>query len=367
MCYNGGMKLSRSVEKVLMLLTAFLLVFVLTFVANKSGLRAVAENEEGTFVLSESNFVTFYDNGKKLTVRTDAKTVGEAIARAGITLGDADIVEPAMEEAINSDNYFINIYRARPVVVKDGKIERYVMTASYDLKTIAKQAGSVVYDGDEVRVLQNKNFLETGVATVYEIIRNGGRIVTEEIEIPFGEQTVKDYNLAPGVREVRQLGEVGIRVMSYEVFYENGVEVKRDLLSEEIKREPVDRIVAVGASEIERHPLTAAMGRNRYTVRKPDGTIIERQETYYDLDMRRVMANAARVCGVANYYTVRADGVKVDADGYVLVAANLGRYPRCSVVETSLGLGKVYDTGTFAEANPEQFDIATDWTNRNGQ
>lgn len=360
------MKLSRNMEKVLVLATVFILVFVLAFAAGKSNFRTFAENEDGTFALSESNFVTFYDNGEKLTVRTDAKTVGEALERAGIILNKSDIVEPAIGEAINSDNYFINIYRSRPVVVKDGQTEKYIMTASYDLKTIVKQAGSVAYDGDEIRILKNENFLEAGAVTVYEIIRNGGRIVTEEAEIPFGEQTIKDYNLAPGVREVRQLGEVGVKELKYEVFYENGVEVKRELLSEEVKHEPVDRIVAVGASEIERRPLTAAMGRNRYTVRKSDGAIVERQETYYDLNMWRVMANAARVCGVANYYTVRADGVKVDAEGYVLVAADLSRYPRCSVVETSLGLGRVYDTGSFALTNPEQFDIATDWTNHNG-
>lgn len=28
---------------------------------------------------------------------------------------------------------------------------------------------------------------------------------------------------------------------------------------------------------------------------------------------------------------------------------------------------KVYDTGGFAANNPEQFDIATDWSNRNGR
>ena len=93
----------------------------------------------------------------------------------------------------------------------------------------------------------------------------------------------------------------------------------------------------------------------------------ERKETYYDLNMQRVMENAVRLCGAKPTYRVREDGVKVDADGYVLVAANLSKYPRCSTVETSLGPGKVYDTGDFARANPEQFDIATDWTNHNGK
>ena len=76
------------------------------------------------------------------------------------------------------------------------------------------------------------------------------------------------------------------------------------------------------------------------------------------------MGVVIRNCGTS--YSVRADGVKVDQDGYVLVAANLSRYPRCSVVETSLGAGKVYDTGGFAAGNPEQFDLATDWSDHNG-
>ena len=78
------------------------------------------------------------------------------------------------------------------------------------------------------------------------------------------------------------------------------------------------------------------------------------------------MSGVMGMCGGGSY-SVREDGVKVDQDGYVLVAANLSRYPRCSIVETSVGLGKVYDTGGFAASNPEQFDIATDWSNHDGR
>ena len=114
------------------------------------------------------------------------------------------------------------------------------------------------------------------------------------------------------------------------------------------------------------HPLTVSMGVNQYTT-TVNGVTVERKETYYDLPMSGVMSLNARTCGVPATYTVRADGAKVDADGYVLVAANLSRYPRCSIVETSLGPGKVYDTGGFAAHNPEQFDLATDWSNGDGR
>ena len=362
------MKLDRKFDKIMLLATVFLLSAVLgATLAKNAMVNTYAENESGIYEEQDEYFVTFYDDGQKLTVKTNARTVREALEKANYKINISDRVEPALDTKIDSNNFFINIYRSRPVLVKVGMFEKYLMTASHDARTIAEEAGLTIYDGDEIKVVENGDFLESGVQFAYEIKRNGGRTVTVDTEIPFNEQTVKDYNLAPGQREVRQLGEVGLKTSNYEVLYVDGVEVSRNLISEAVVREPVDRIVAVGASLIERRPLTAGMGVNIYTVNKGSGVVVERRETYYDLDMGIVMNAAARTCGVAPTYTVREDGAKVDADGYVLVAANLSRYPRCSMVETSLGPGKVYDTGGFASANPEQFDLATDWTNHNGR
>lgn len=356
------MRLSKKFDKALVMMSILSigLLFVLAISAMSRSTFAESNNLESVSVDNELRYVTFYDANQKLTVRTESKTVGEALNRAGITLNKGDKVEPSLNSEINADNFFINIYRARPVLIKDGLSEMYLMTASYDKKEIAKEAGLTVYDGDEIKLIPNANFLETGAASVYSIKRNGGRVITEEEEIPFAEEKVKDYNIAPGSTEVRQLGEIGTKKITYKVQYVNNVEVSRELVSEEIVREPVKRIVAVGASAIEKSPLTASKGVNIYTV-NVNGRVVERKETYYDLPMSGVM----RACG-GGTYSVRADGAKVDQDGYVLVAANLGRYPRCSIVETSLGAGKVYDTGGFAASNPEQFDLATDWSNRNG-
>ncbi len=360
------MKLARRVDKALVLITTFILAMFFTVFFMKNINNKTYAETEGVYKESDEYFVTFYDDGKKLTVKTKETTVKEALLRANISVEPTDIVEPSLDTVIDG-TFYVNIYRARPVVLIDGKVTKYVMTASYDVKQIAKMAKMTIYDGDEVKMVPNTNFLEMGAASVYEIKRSGGRQVTEENEIMFDEELVKDYNLEPGTREVRQYGEVGIKTSVYNVLYNDGKEASRELVSETITKEPVTRIIAVGASEIERTPLTARRGRNIYTVHKEDGRIIERQETYYDLPMGLVMERAAMFCGVKGEYVVREDGVKVDMDGYVLVAANLDYYPRCSVVETSLGPGRVYDTGTFAESNPEQFDLATDWTNKNGR
>ena len=362
------MELKRGFDKAMFLLIVFLISFVIgTTMAKNALINTYAEGEDTIFEEHDEYFVTFYDSGEKLTVKTNARTVKEALDKAGYEISAGDLVEPGLNTEINRDNFFINIYRARPALVKVGLNEKYLMTASSDPRKILEDAGFTVYDGDEIRLVENPNFLETGVATLYELTRNGGRTVTVETEIPFREIEEKDYNLAPGQKEVRQLGEPGLKVSNYEVLYVDGVEAERTLLSESVTREPVNRIVAVGASAIQGKPLTAAMGANVYTATKGDGTKVARKETYYDLPMSGVMQNAARLCSTQATYSVRADGAKVDADGYVLVAANLSRYPRCSVVETSLGPGKVYDTGGFASSNAEQFDLATDWTNHDGR
>ncbi len=105
--------------------------------------------------------------------------------------------------------------------------------------------------------------------------------------------------------------------------------------------------------------LTISRGAQQYT----DGDGVVHRETYYDLPMNLVIGS----CGGGGYTIRTADGAKIDKDGYVLVAANYNAYPRCSIVETSLGQGKVYDTGGFALRYPHGFDLATDWTNYDGR
>jgi hypothetical protein len=104
--------------------------------------------------------------------------------------------------------------------------------------------------------------------------------------------------------------------------------------------------------------LTKGKGAQLFT----DSSGVVHRETYYDLPMNVVIGS----CGPGGY-TIRSDGAKIDKDGYILVAASYRVYPRCSIVETSMGLGKVYDTGGFALRYPHGFDLATDWSRADGR
>lgn len=86
------------------------------------------------------------------------------------------------------------------------------------------------------------------------------------------------------------------------------------------------------------------------------------KETYYNLPMEGVIS-LMRSAGFseAEYpYWVREDGVKMFGE-YVMIAAELSSRPKGSLVPTSLGMGMVCDTGSFALSNPTQIDIAVNW------
>ena len=99
---------------------------------------------------------------------------------------------------------------------------------------------------------------------------------------------------------------------------------------------------------------------NRY-----DGTLVNQwgnKETYYNLPMSGVV-RIMRTYGYSESsypYWVRADGAKM-LGPYIMVAANLKTYHRCTVVNISLGKAIVADTGDFAYQNVYQFDVATSW------
>lgn len=72
-------------------------------------------------------------------------------------------------------------------------------------------------------------------------------------------------------------------------------------------------------------------------------------ETYYSQKVLPGGGLAIPGCHIASDGTIR------DADGYIVLASD--DYPRGTVVETSLGAGKVYDTGSGSG----NIDLYTDW------
>lgn len=88
----------------------------------------------------------------------------------------------------------------------------------------------------------------TTTAPTPTVVHTKGTVVEEEA-IPFGVTTVKDSSLPKGTTKVRTRGVPGLKRITYDVTYANGVETGREKVREEVVRKPVTKVVAVGTKQ----------------------------------------------------------------------------------------------------------------------
>jgi len=359
--------------------------------------------------------ITVHDRGRDRGILTHATTLRAAFEEADITIDPNDTVEPGLDDELVANNYDVNIYRARPVTIIDGAVREKVMSPYQTAKQIAKQANITLHDEDTATLSASTDMVSQGAgvqlhvtrATSFKLVlygnettaytqqktvgdmlnekgvvvgagdtlsqpltaeihegmkvelwRNGKQTVTKKEKIAFPIEQIQDADREIGYKKITTPGVKGVKSVTYEIIMKNGKEVSRKKIQSVILEKAQKQVVVVGIKVAPGAGLTKGKGVYMFT----DSKGIVHRETYYDLPMNVVMG----ACG-GSYKVRKSDGVKVDQDGYVIIAANLSRYPRCSVVETSLGPGKVYDTGGFAATHTDGFDLATDWSNWDGR
>jgi len=239
-------------------------------------------------------------DGKERTLPTKATNVGELLSRLNITLEPNDVVEPSADTPIVEDFFRVNVYRARPVVVIDGEHKVRAVSAASTPRTIARQAGVIVYPEDSALAEPTDNILKDGIGekvvitrsvpitlnlygtpvatrtlgkTVSEVLKEKEiklsegettapagatpvaagmqifvlskgtqiQVVEEPIEAP--RQVIEDASLSFGTSVVRQPGAAGKRVVTYAVVNASG---ERQKIQEIIVQNPVTEVVARG-------------------------------------------------------------------------------------------------------------------------
>ncbi|HEY8886074.1 MAG TPA: ubiquitin-like domain-containing protein [Candidatus Microsaccharimonas sp.] len=388
--------------------------FVITLILLVASVSIAATGQPVRAADGDKRLVTVYDRGIKQVFLTKEKTLGAALKAENIELDKHDTVEPSVSQELVAPVYKVNIYRARPVVVVDGAIRVKTISPYQTAEQIAKDVGITIFDGDTTKLSPLTNYVNDGAglqltitrATAFtldlygkktevhtqaktvsdmlkekkitlgvndrisvpltaqitqgmeiRITREGKQTVSIDEEVPSPSTIVYDADRPIGYRTVSIVGLPGNQSVTYELEVKDGVEISRVKIARITTRNPTEETEVIGIRN-DGAGLTKSKGAQYWT----DSKGVTHRETYYDLNMSAVMQS----CGQGGHYSVRPDGAKVDAQGYILIAANYSRYPKCSLVETSLGTGKVYDTGGFAARYPDGFDLATDWSNPDG-
>ncbi len=148
------------------------------------------------------------------------------------------------------------------------------------------------------------------------------KIITEQIEIPY-ETITKDVS-ASGTEtkdQVIQAGVNGLKEIKYKVKYQDNVEIERTMISEEIIREPIEKIVQISTK------ITSRSGsRANYSTEALPASVAGIEPTVVSMNTSAYCA-CVRCCGKSNGIT--SSGAK--ATEWYTVAAGSG-YPIGTVI-----------------------------------
>lgn len=247
--------------------------------------------------------ITVHDEGDQKGFYTTAKTLREALKQANIRIDPSDRTEPELDTVLDASSYEVNIYRARPVTIRDGMSELTILSAYRTPKQIAEHAGMTLQDEDSIKITPARNVVADGGAaimtvdralgftftfygktstaytqgaTVGEMLaqkgikmgaadtvepsvstpmtagmtvklwRNGKQTITQEEDVAFETEQIKDADKDKAFKQVETQGVVGRRTVTYEIDMQNGIEVSRREINSNVTKQPVKQVERIG-------------------------------------------------------------------------------------------------------------------------
>lgn len=199
------------------------------------------------FAYAAPNTVTITDTeSAPVQVKTTDTNVGKILSKQGIILNEGDRMNYALTDEVG-DNAVISILRAMSVnIVYMGETKSYLTTETVVSKILEEQG--INFDGDD-EIAPAANAVVSEGDTITVVARDSHSVTVQE-EVAYSTREVENANLAPGERVVVQQGQNGINEYVYEIRYENGVEVSRDLIRDAILSNPIEEIVECGPSSV---------------------------------------------------------------------------------------------------------------------
>ena len=249
------------------------------------------------------HIITVHDDGIDKGFVTEATTVRAALQDGGIRLDARDRTEPGLDEKLVANSYQVNIYRARPVLIRDGSKEMTIITSYRTGKQITADAKITLQSEDTVVLGASTDPIADGAAEVMTIMRatpftfvfygkteqaftqaktvggmlkekgikmtkddevqsgvstpisagmtvklwrNGIQTVTQEEDVTFETEQVKDSDHEVGYKEIQTVGENGRRTVTYRIEVQNGIEVSRSEVNSIVLKPAVKQVEIIG-------------------------------------------------------------------------------------------------------------------------
>lgn len=305
--------------------------------------------------------VYIYDGEVVTSIKTSESTVGEALREAEIIPGEFDLVEPAVDTAIENDME-IHIVRAMPISLNDGGEAKEIFTLkqtvsevlaeneivlvgsdcvtpapdtviSRGMEIVVQRAKQISYFGDGGSIPVNTiagtvgemlsmlgvqvgelDFTEPAMDTALtdgmtvRLVRVAKKTIEDRVTVGYKIEEKTNANLTKGTSRTVQNGKNGVRTDTYEVIFHDEVEVSKERVSSVVTKAPVNKIVEKGTAAPKSTAVAATSGGTRNTAKGENFTykkMIVCTATAYDLSYES--------CGKHPgdpYYGITASGMK---------------------------------------------------------
>ena len=192
-------------------------------------------------------------DGETEEYHTTAKTVGEFFREESLTFSKHDEISHTNIEILR-DNIEIEVEKAFPVAVKDGKEEKELWTTGGTVNELLEANDISVKKKDKVKPGLDKQVKKDMEVSIVQI-----KTDEEEVEesISFETEEEEDDSLEKGETRTVTEGKEGTLLKTFEITYENGKEANREVVDEEVIEEEQNEVIAIGTKEVAVEEVTS--------------------------------------------------------------------------------------------------------------
>lgn len=247
-------------------------------------------------------------DGKQQAVTLTGGTVADALAEAGVKLREKDACNYDLDEPLFNKMH-LRVSRVVRITVKaDGKSQAYEVPTERVYRAL-QRCGIQLGEDDRLNVKRTDK-VKDGMSIVVQRVRTEEK--EEREELGFSTRYEYDGTLYAGVEETETAGEKGEKVTVYKSTYVDGVEESREIVSQEVTKEPVDEVIRTGTKQPAARPGTGT----------PAGGTAGGAGTFVD-NMGNTVSYASKMVGPCTAYSVPGGTTSIGLKAeYGIIAVN---------------------------------------------
>lgn len=202
-------------------------------------------------------YVTIDDNKTDYYTTTD--TVSEFLTEAGLNFSDHDEVSFKEDDTIVA-GLNMTVTQAYQVTIDDAGEKTKVWTTGGLVSDLLDEHEVSLTKIDKVSPKIDKPLQEDTLIKITRVEKKSDQV---EETLAFKTETREDNSLEKGQEKVISNGKKGKLVKTFEITKENGKEVERKLVKEEVKEKQQNKVVAVGTKEVPKQNLVTVASKNK--------------------------------------------------------------------------------------------------------